>query len=90
MGHKREIRSWLERALERFDAPRGVQRAEALFSLSSYLMMEGDLVAAERVFSQAVAEAHDLDVPRLEGLIGSPARAVRHDAWRSRTSGGVV
>ena len=88
-GTKREIRSWLERALERFATPRGAQHAEALFSPVLVLCQEGDLAAAERAFLQAVAEAQDLDVPRLESS-GLPARAVRDDAWRSRTSGGVV
>src|SRR5262249_49574883 len=65
-GTNREIRSWFERALERFATSRGVQRAEALFHLSWYSVTEGDLVAAEQAFSQAVAEAHDFDLPRLE------------------------
>ena len=66
-GTQREIRSWLERALERFDsATQCASSRSALLPVLVLAMASGDLAAAERAFSQAVAEAHDLDVPRLE------------------------
>jgi predicted ATPase/DNA-binding XRE family transcriptional regulator len=65
-GTMREWRSWVERALQRFDAAPAALRAEARFYLFWLIAMEGDREAAERVFAQAVAEAHDVEMPMFE------------------------
>jgi predicted ATPase/transcriptional regulator with XRE-family HTH domain len=65
-GTMREWRIWLEQALEHATALPRKDRALALFERCGLLWMEAELDTAERVFSQAVAEAEGLDDPLIE------------------------
>ena len=65
-GTMREWRTWLEQALEHANALPRKDRALALFELCGLLWMEAEFDTVESVFSQAMAEAEDLDDPLLE------------------------